>query len=489
MLKFFNTLSRKVEEFKSLNPNQVGMYACGPTVYDYTHIGHLRKYIGDDILRRVLKANGFEVKHVMNITDVGHLTSDSDAGEDKLEKGAKEKNQTVWEVAKFFEDYFLKSINQVNILLPNIVCRATEHIEEQIKLIHKLTEKGFTYQTEEAIYFDTSKFSTYGQLTGQKLEEKKTGVRDEVIVDPKKKHPADFALWFFTIGRFADHQMKWSSPPGLPAGRQGEGFPGWHIECSAMSMEYLGNTLDIHTGGIDHIPVHHTNEIAQSEAATGQQFVRFWVHYNFLNINDDKMSKSKKNFYTLEDVKAKGFDPLALRYLFLTGHYRDELKFSWESLQAAQNTLNNIRENLRNLARSEDLVSPTRPFGAQTDEKLRPLDLRSNDNIFLNRFLEVLNNDLNTPQALAVLHEVIKSNLSDSEKAALALEMDQILGLGLDEYIGKQLEIPEEVQKLLDQREEARKNHDFKKSDEIRKQIKALGFEVEDSPSGPRLRN
>lgn len=461
MFRLYNTLTRKVEEFTPLNDSKVNMYACGPTVYDYTHIGHLRKYVGDDLLKRVLRANGYEVEHVMNITDVGHLTSDEDSGEDKLEKGAKEKGQTVWELAKFFEEYFFKSTLQVNIIRPNIVPRATEHINEQIKLIKKLEEKGFTYSTDEAIYFDTSKFPTYGQLTGQKLDEKKVGAREDVVVDPKKRHPSDFALWFFTIGRFANHEMKWTSP-------WGEGFPGWHIECSAMSMEYLGNTLDIHTGGIDHIPVHHTNEIAQSEAATDHKFVRFWVHHNFLNIADEKMSKSKKNFYTLDDIKEKGFEPLALRYLFLTGHYRDELKFSWGSLQAAQNALNNLREESRQWTVDSEQGTV-------------------NKNLY-EKFLNSLNNDLNTPQALAVLHEVIKSDLADAEKAATILEMDKILGLGLEDYIGKPIEIPEKVQKLLEQREQARENKDFKKSDQLRNQIKDLGFELEDTVGGAKLK-
>ncbi len=336
MLKLFNTLSRKIEEFSPINSPHVGMYSCGPTVYDYTHIGHLRKYVGDDILRRVLEVNGFEVKLVMNITDVGHLTSDEDSGEDKMEKGAKESGRSVWETAKYFEDYFWKSYEVVNIKRPNVVAKATEHIEKQIKLIQKLEKNGFIYQTEHAVYFDISKFQGYGKLTGQKLEEKETGARSEVFIDKGKKNPYDFALWFFTVGHYKDHVMKWPSP-------WGEGFPGWHIECSAMSMEYLGDSFDIHTGGIDHIAVHHTNEIAQSEAATGKPFVKYWVHHNFLIVDGEKMSKSKKNFYKIEDVIGKGFDPLALRYLFLTSHYRDQLNFTWESLNAAQNALNNLR--------------------------------------------------------------------------------------------------------------------------------------------------
>lgn len=458
MLKLHNTLTRKIEEFNPLNPPKVGMYTCGPTVYDYTHIGHLRKYAGDDILRRVLEVNGYELKHVMNITDVGHLVSDADEGDDKLEKGARERGMSVWEVAKFFEDYFFKSTSVVNILRPDIVARATEHISEQIKLIEKLVEKSFTYQTEEAIYFDTSKFPEYGKLSGQKLTDKKIGVRGEVVVDKDKKHPSDFALWFFTVGRFVDHTMRWSSPWGV-------GFPGWHIECSAMSMEYLGNTLDIHTGGEDHIPVHHENEIAQSETATSHQFVRFWVHHGWLLVEGEKMSKSKKNFYTANDVKEKNFDPLALRYLFLTAHYKDPLNFTWKSLQAAQNALNNLREEIRLWDQPEDDVGQ-----------------------YWQKFLEAANSDLNMPKALAILWEMVKSDLPSSQKAKDLLEMDKILGLKLDEYLGKPIEVPAEIMKLVHKRETARKKGDFKESDKLRKEIKKLGYAVEDTPAGPKVK-
>lgn len=458
MLKIYNTISRKIEDFSPLNPPYVGMYACGPTVYDYTHIGHLRKYVGDDILRRVLEVEGYEVKHVMNITDVGHLVSDEDSGEDKMEKGAREQGRTVWEVAKFFEDYFWKSVETVNIKRPNIVPKATEHVNEQIKLIEKLTKNVFTYQTDQAIYFDISKFADYTKLSGQKLDEKEVGARVDVVVDKQKKNPQDFALWFFTVGHFQDHSMRWPSP-------WGEGFPGWHIECSAMSMAYLGDTLDIHTGGIDHIPVHHTNEIAQSEGATGKQFVRFWVHHNFLIVDSEKMSKSKKNFYRIDEIIEKAFDPIALRYLFLTAHYRDKLNFTWESLTGAQNALNNLREIIRDWDEPE--------IGCAEFEQ---------------KFMEALDNDLNTPQALAVLWELVKSDYPSSAKAKSILEMDKVLGLKLDEYLGKKVEVPEEVQKLVNQREEARKSGDFKKSDELRKEIKKLGFEIEDTTSGSRIR-
>lgn len=467
MLKLYNTLTRKIEEFTPLNPPHVSMYACGPTVYDYTHIGHLRKYIGDDILRRVLTANDFEVKHVMNITDVGHLVSDEDAGEDKMEKGAKQRNETVWDVANFFEEYFFKSTSAVNIQFPNVVCRATEHVKEQIKLIKKLEEEGLTYKSDEAIYFDVTKFPNYTKLSGQNLADKEVGVRQEVIIDKHKKNPADFALWFFTVGRFADHIMKWSSV-------WGEGFPGWHIECSAMSMEYLGDTIDIHTGGIDHISVHHTNEIAQSEGATGKPFVRFWVHYNHLLIDGGKMSKSKGNFFKIEDIESKGFDPMALRLLFLTAHYRDELNFTWQSLEGTQNALNNLRNELRNWENNE-------ASGLSEQSKL---DVGQ----FWQSFMDSANNDLNMPQAVGVMWHMVRSKLPISSKISLILQMDNILGLNLNQYIGKQIEIPEEIMKLVEKREHARKSGDFEKSDMLRKEIKKLGYEIEDGSSGVKVK-
>jgi len=457
-MKLYNTLTRKIEDFIPINPPKVGMYTCGPTVYDYTHIGHLRKYVGDDILRRILESNGYEVKLVMNITDVGHLVSDEDQGEDKMEKGARESGRTVWEVARFFEDYFWYSVSKVNIERPNIVAKATQHIKEQVKLIHRLEKNGFIYITDHAIYFDIFKFPNYTKLSGQSLEEKETGTRADVFVDKQKKHPQDFALWFFTVGHFKNHTMRWSSP-------WGEGFPGWHIECSAMSMEYLGDSLDIHTGGIDHVSVHHTNEIAQSEAATGKTFVKYWVHHNFLIVDGEKMSKSKKNFYRIDEILGKNFDPLALRYLFLTAHYRDKLNFTWKSLQAAQNALNNLRENIR------EWDSPK--LGCTQYEQ---------------DFMEVVNNDLNMPQALAVLWEMVRSDNPTSAKSQSLLKFDEILGLKLDEYLGKKIEIPVQVKKLIEQREKVRLAGDFKESDKLRHQIKKLGYEVEDTPAGPRIK-
>ncbi len=457
-MKLYNTLGRKVEEFLPLNSPHVGLYTCGPTVYDYTHIGHLRTYIGNDILRRTLEVQGFEVKHVMNITDVGHLISDEDSGEDKIEKGARESGRSVWEVAKFFEQDFWSCVESVNIKRPNIVAKATEHIEEQIKLIHRLEKNGFIYITDQAIYFDISKFGAYTKLSGQNLEEKSVGARTDVVVDKQKRYPHDFALWFFTVGKFEDHVMRWPSP-------WGEGFPGWHIECSAMAMEYLGDTIDIHTGGVDHIAVHHTNEIAQSEAATGKQFVKYWVHHEFLLVDGEKMSKSKKNFYRVEDIIEKGFDPIALRYLFLTAHYRDKLNFTWESLTAAQNALNNLREVIRAWEQPKGDVGQ-----------------------YWQKFLEAADNDLNMPQAVALMWEMIRSDLPTSAKSKTILEMDKILGLGLEEYIGKEIEVPDEVMHLVRKREQARNTGDFKESDKLRNEIKRLGFSLEDTATGPKLK-
>lgn len=459
MLRLYNTLTRKVEDFKPLEGNQVGMYTCGPTVYDYATIGNLRKYVGDDLLRRILEVDKYEVKHVMNVTDVGHLVSDEDEGEDKVEKMAKEKGMTPQELARFFEDYFFKSLKTLNIKQPHIVSRATEHIREQIKLIETLIQKDYAYKTDQAIYFDVTKFPSYTKLSGQKLEEKEVGVREEVVVDSQKKHSQDFALWFFPVGHFEHHVLRWPAPFG-------EGFPGWHIECSAMAMTYLGETLDIHTGGIDHIPVHHTNEIAQSEAATGKPFSKFWVHHEFLLVDGGKMSKSKKNFYTLEDLIEKGFDFLALRYLYLTAHYRDKLNFTWESLQSAQNALNNLREDVRNWKKDD----------------------RGVINEYWQKFLDAANNDLNIPQTVAVMWEMVKSDKPSGDKGATLLEMDKVLGLKLDEYIGKPWEIPAEVQKLVEERERARENKNFPKSDKLRDRIKKLGYEIEDTPSGSRMK-
>lgn len=449
-MKLYNTLTRSIEEFEPLDGKTVKMYACGPTVYDYAHIGHMRKYIGDDVLRRTLE-HTWRVEHVMNITDVGHLSSDADSGEDKLEKGAKKFGKTVLEVAKFFEDDFLKSIKKEEILLPQVICRATEHIEDQIALIEALVEKGFTYQTSQAIYFDVTKFPSYTELSKQDLDDKMTGVRDEVVVDKEKKHPADFALWFFTVGKFKDHILKWPSP-------WGEGFPGWHIECSAMSMRYLGPTLDIHTGGVDHISIHHTNEIAQSEAATGKPFVRFWVHHEFLKVDEQKMSKSLGNIYTVKDIVDKGFHPLSFRYLTFQTHYRAEMNFTWEALSAAQTALEKLYE-----------------IAAEFDEVHKYANID-----FERDFQEALGQDLNMPKALSIMWDLLKSKIPTPEKAATIREMDKVLGLHIFENSKKRVQIPKSILKMAEERDSLRYQKQYTQSDHLRNRIEKLGYIVKD---------
>jgi cysteinyl-tRNA synthetase len=465
-MKLYNSLTKTIEEFAPIHPPDVGMYTCGMTVYDFAHIGHGRKYVGDDILRRTLTRFGYKVTHVQNVTDVGHLVSDADEGEDKMEKGAKKYGKTVWEVAQFYTDHFYASMDKLNILRPTIVCKATEHIAEQIALIEQLIAKGHAYDTPEAVYFDVTTFADYGKLFGQSLEDKQAAVRDTVQTGEFKKHPADFALWFKRVGRFSDHAMHWDSP-------WGDGFPGWHIECSAMSMKYLGESFDIHTGGIDHIPVHHPNEIAQSEGATGKQFVRYWVHYNFLRVDGKKMSKSLGNFYTIEDVLKKGIDPLALRYFYLTSHYRKELNFTWEALAAAGNALSDLKESARTLhAKSTERSMLSEEKLAKTDE------LRG-------KFDAALANDMNTPQALAVVWEALKSNVPSEDKYDFLCDADEVLGLGLRNDTPVVTEtVPDQVTTLLAKRTALRANKQFAEADSVRDELLSLGYEVEDKPTG-----
>lgn len=410
-LYLYNSLTKQKELFTPINSNEVKLYTCGPTVYSFATIGHGRKYVMDDILKRTLEFNGFKVNHVQNVTDVGHLVSDADDGEDKMEKGAKQQGKTVWEVAEFFTKNFYDSMDKLNIHKPTTICKATDHIKEQIELIEKLFKNGFAYDTEEAVYFDTAKFEDYGKLFGQKLEDKKTGVREEVKTDENKRNNADFALWFKRVGKFSDHVMHWESP-------WGDGFPGWHIECSAMSMKYLGDQIDIHTGGEDHLSIHHPNEIAQSEGATGKKpFSKFWVHYAFLMVDGTKMSKSLGNYFTIQDILDKGVDPIALRYLYLGAHYKKPMNFTWESLDSAQKGLRRLQTTVANLKGQERTV-----LSEEKNEKIIG---------FRNRFNEALNDDLNTSKAMAVLFEMLKSNIPSEDKYDLALSFDEVLGLSL----------------------------------------------------------
>ncbi|MFH0857677.1 MAG: cysteine--tRNA ligase [Candidatus Magasanikbacteria bacterium] len=459
ILQLYNSLTKTKEEFTPLTKGEVKMYTCGPTVYHYAHIGNLRAFLFADILKRVLKYNEYKVKHVMNITDVGHLTDDADEGEDKMEKGARREGKTAWEIAKFYEETFKEDILELNILEPSIWARATDHIPEQIEMIDKLIEKGFTYETSEGIYFDTTKIDDYGKLADLDKQELQAGARVEM---GQKKNPHDFALWKFSK-EDEKRQMEWDSPFNSLAGQAGrKGFPGWHIECSAMSMKYLGTHFDIHCGGIDHKTVHHPNEIAQSEAVTGEKpWVNVWMHNEHLLLKDQKMAKSGESFITLRELKGKGFDPLAYRYFLLQGHYRKQMNFTWEAMEAAQNGYTNLKNIVSHLEKS----SNTNP-------------------LLKEKFHEAINDDLNTPEALAILWTGLKEKTIDLD---MAIDFDKILGLNLHEPEKTEIIIPDEVQTLLDERKTARENKDWAKSDTLRDEIQKLGFTVEDTSEGQKI--
>lgn len=480
-LFLYNTLSRKKEEFKPIIDNKVGLYTCGPTVYNFAHLGNLRTYIFEDILKRALVYNGYEVKHVMNITDVGHLTGDADMGEDKLEVGAKREGKTAWEIAEFYTEAFKKDLQVLNIVSPTIWCKATDNIPEQIKIIEDLEKKGYTYKTSDGVYFDTSKFKDYTKLSHLDLETLKEGARVEKNME--KKNPTDFALWKFSIpqpnpiprsgrgqalGKEREikgrRQMEWPSPWGV-------GFPGWHIECSAMSLKFLDGQLDIHCGGIDHINVHHTNEIAQSEAATGKPFFNFWLHGAFLNIaGGKKMAKSEENFLTLENaLLKKEINPLVYRFAALQTHYKKPMEYSEVSIKSAENGLNHLYNQVRGL-------------NAQNAAG----EISDNYKIL---FLAAINDDLNMPQALAVVQELLKSELSDEEKLATVLDFDKVLGLKFGEIINtKEEEFSEDIKELIEQREKARAEKQWLDSDALRAEIESRGYVVEDSKEGMKVR-
>ena len=465
-LNLFNTLTRTKDVFKPQKKNEVSLYTCGPTVYAAPHLGNLRTYIFEDLLKRTLLMNGYKVKHVMNITDVGHLTSDADEGEDKMEKGSRTTGKTVWQVAEMYTELFRDNIKALNILPPDIWCKATDHIPEQIALVKQLEDKGFTYKTSDGIYFDSSKLKDYGKLAKLDAAGLKEGARVES--NPEKKNPTDFALWKFSPPAGGlKRQMEWDSPWGT-------GFPGWHLECSAMSLKYLGDaydeqgafhgersrTIDIHCGGIDHVPVHHTNEIAQSEAATGKPFVHYWLHGEFLVVDAKRMGKSEGNFLTLDWLTKEGITPLAYRYFCLMTHYRKPLNFSLEAVLAAQKALQNLQDKIATMD------APA--VGCAEYEA---------------KFKDSLNDDLNAPQGLAIIWELMKSNYPDNAKKQSLLKMDEVLGLGLKDV--PTLTIPPEVQALVDERERVRTAKDFAKADDIRGRIKELGFTVDDTDLGP----
>ncbi len=452
-LQLFDTYEREVRPFQPLTGNSVGIYCCGPTVYNFAHIGNLRTYLFEDLLVRVLRANGYEVNHVVNITDVGHLVSDADTGEDKMELGTKRTGMTAWELADFYTRAFEKDLARLNVAPPSIWCRATDHIKEQIEFIQDLEDKGFTYKTSDGIYFDSRKLNNYGRLARLDIEGLQAGAR---VDQGERKFVTDFALWKFSPEN-EQRQMEWESPWGI-------GFPGWHIECSAMSAKYLGDYFDIHCGGEDHIPIHHTNEIAQTEASRGTRLANFWMHGYFLQLDDAKMSKSSGEFLTLDALIEKGFDPLVYRFFCLGGHYRSQMTFSWDSLEAARTSLNRLYEAAYGWGE---------PGEADQD--------------IVDRFFEALNDDLGMPKAMAILWEVVRSELDDDVKKATILRFDEILGLRIGEWEPEEVDVPGEVTTLLQERETARKEKNWARADEIRDEITALGYVIDDTPEGVKV--
>ena len=448
-------MSRELEEFQPINEKEVTMYTCGPTVYDFAHIGNLRAYIFADILKRTLIYNNYKVKQVLNITDVGHLTSDNDEGEDKIEKSARLESKSANELAEYYSDSFKSDLQKLNIVDPEIWAKATDHIQEMIDLVQNLEDKGFTYKTSDGIYFDTSNVKDYGRLARLNLEGQEEGARVEV--NSEKKNPTDFALWKFSP-EGTERQMEWESPWGV-------GFPGWHIECSAMSMKYLGETLDIHTGGIDHLPVHHPNEIAQSEAVTGKKYVKYWLHNEFLLMNGGKMAKSDGGFITLAELEKRGIDPIVYRFFNLSSHYRSKLNFTWDALENSAHTWNKFKNKYFDLGQHVANVN--------TD--------------LVDEFYSHVNNDLAMPQALAVLWKVFKSDIDDADKKATLIKFDEVLGLGLADLKEKTADLPDEIQAFVDEREKARKNNKWDKADELRDKIVAEGYEIEDTADSSRV--
>ena len=458
-LKLYNTLTRNKTEFMPLVGNEVRIYSCGPTVYSYAHIGNFRAYIFMDNLRRVLKANGYSLKHVMNITDVGHLESDADEGEDKMEKAARKENKDPYEIAAFYTDIFFRDMERLNIERPEIIAKATEHIPDMLEFVKKLMENGYAYETSKAIYFDISKLDKYPVLSNRNIDDQIAGAR--VDVDPEKKNPYDFAVW---IKAPENHIMKWESPWGLS-------YPGWHLECSAMGKKYLGDEFDIHTGGVDHIPTHHENEIAQSKGCTGKIPAKRWMHVEFLQVDGGKMSKSLGNTYTLDIIKEKGIEPLAYKLFCYTAHYRTKLNFTFDGAISSQKALNRLREGYLTHKNSSNKVE---------NEKIEE---------YRNRFMDSVNDDLNMPLAMGVVWEVVRNENKSKQYADLLEEFDKVLGLDIvnsEKYLSKQekIELPKEIEELINQRKIARENKDWNESDRIRDVLKEKGYQVKDTKEG-----
>lgn len=454
-LRLYDTYTRTLRDFTPLTAGEVGLYTCGPTVYDYAHIGNLRTYLFEDILRRVLEFNHYHVKHVMNITDVGHLVSDGDEGEDKMEKGARRTGMTAWEIAAFYTTAFQADLARLNILEPTIWCRATDYIPDQIETIQCIEANGFAYRTSDGIYFDTAKLNDYGYLARLKVEGLQAGARVDV---GEKRNLTDFALWKFSpTGQ--TRQMEWDSPWGV-------GFPGWHIECSAMSAKFLGPFFDIHCGGEDHIPVHHTNEIAQTQACHGTHLANFWLHGYFLQLDDTKMAKSSGDFLRLQTLIDRGYDPIVYRFFCLSGHYRAKLNFTWESIDGAATALGRLRTAMHGWGAANGI-----------------------DDGFVAQFTDQVNDDLNMPRALAVVWDLVRSDLPAGVKKGTLLHFDHVLGLGLADWQPAVTVVPDAILALVDARQTARKEKRWQDADRLRDEIQQAGYELEDTPQGARVRS
>lgn len=454
-INFYNTLTHKKEIFKPIKEHEVSMYSCGPTVYSYAHIGNFRTYIFVDNLRRVLKYNGYTMKHVMNITDVGHLTSDADTGEDKMEKAAKREGKDPYEIAKFYTDAFMQDMKSLNIDLPETVTKATDNIEQMLNMVEEIIKNGYAYETSNGIYFDVSKLDKYPVLSNNNVEGQEAGARIEI--DPEKKNPYDFALW---IKAPENHIMKWDSP-------WGKSYPGWHIECSAMGRRFLGENFDIHTGGVDHIPVHHENEIAQCKGAFGHNPANLWMHCEFLLVNGGKMSKSLGNVYTISQLKENGVEALAYKLFCYSSHYRNKLNFTWDGAKASQVALNRLRKAyLLHLEGTEEIDDN---YLSEIEEK----------------FHKAINDDINMPEAMGIVWDLLKNEKKSIKIANLILKFDEVLGLDIansKKYLQKDIEIPEEIIALAEKRKEAKTNKNFEEADRIRNEIIEKGYNIKDLP-------
>ncbi len=464
-IHLYDTLSRKKVIFKPLKKDKLSFYQCGPTVYWTQHIGNMRAMVLADFIDRTFKYLGYDVRFVRNYTDVGHLTSDAETGEDKMEIASKREHASPKEISEKYIKIFENDVKELNTLSPDFKPKATEYVKEIISMVQILLDKGFAYSTDLAIYFDISKVKDYTKLSKQNLEENISGAGFADVEDPQKKHPADFSVWFFKAGKHEKALQYWKSPFKSSLVKEGEGFPGWHIECSAMIRKLLGKTIDIHMGGIEHIPVHHTNEIAQSEAVNGVPLSNYWIHNEWLVTDNSKMAKSEGTSFSLSDIKEKGFNPLALRFFFMQAHYRSRQNFTFEALEAAQNGYKHLLNTVQSLG-----------------DKVGKID-----ESFKKSFSEKMADDFNTSQALATLFEMLKSNISNANKLATALDFDNVLGLNLKKSFNMKIEIPIEVKKLVEEREVARKDNNWGKSDELRDKIKELGYEVKDTLEGSRI--